>query len=66
MPEEQMMSAGSAADADDMLEANELNIESADLMRHDMAIVAHDDHSFEYGHDDNDACHYHFPCRRRS
>jgi hypothetical protein len=55
MPEEQMMSAGSAADADDMLEANELNIESADLMRYDMAIVAHDDHSFEYGRDDNDA-----------
>ena len=32
MHEEQMMSAGSAADADNMLEANELNIESAELM----------------------------------
>jgi hypothetical protein len=34
MPEEQMMSAGSAADADDMLEADDLNIGSADLMSH--------------------------------
>jgi hypothetical protein len=55
MHEEQMMFAGSVADADDVLEANELNIESADLARHDLAIVTHDSHSFEYGHDENDA-----------
>ena len=55
MHEEQMMSAGSAADADNMLEANELNIESADLMRHDLAIIAHAGHSFERGRDDDDA-----------
>jgi hypothetical protein len=55
IPEEPMMSAGSAADADDMLEADELNIESADLMRHDLAIVAHAGHSFEHGRDGDDA-----------
>ncbi len=55
IPEEPMMSAGSAADADDMLEADELNIESADLMRHDLAIVAHAGHSFEHGSDGDDA-----------
>ena len=32
MPGEQMMSAGSAADDDDMLEADDSNIGSADLM----------------------------------
>jgi hypothetical protein len=55
MHEEQMMSVRSAADADDKLKANELNIESADLMRHDLAIIAHAGHSFERGHDDDDA-----------
>jgi hypothetical protein len=55
MPEEQMMSAGSAADADDVLKANELNIKSADLIRHDLAIVAHAGHSFENGRDGDDA-----------
>ena len=55
MHEEQMMSTGSAVDANDTLEANELNIESADLMRHDLAIVAHAGHSFEHERDDDDA-----------
>jgi hypothetical protein len=50
-----MASAGSAADADDVLEATELNVESADLTRHDLAIVTHVSHSFEHGHDDSDA-----------
>ena len=54
MPKEQMMSAGSAAYADDMLKANKLNIEFADLMRHDLAIVAHASHSFEHGRDGDD------------
>ena len=54
MPKEQMISAGSAAYADDMLKANKLNIESADLMRHDLAIVAHAGHSFEHGRDGDD------------
>ena len=55
MPEEQMMSTGSTADVDDMLEADELNIESADLMRHNLAIVAHAGHSSEHGRDGDDA-----------
>ena len=54
MHEEQMMFVGSAANADDVLEASELNIESADLARHDLAIVTHASHSFEYGRDEND------------
>ena len=54
MNEEQMASAGSAADADDKLEATELNVESANLTRDDLAIVTHASHSFEYGHDDSD------------
>jgi hypothetical protein len=49
MPKEQMMSTGSATDADDMLEANELNIES-----HDLAIVTHARHSFEHERGDSD------------
>ena len=55
MPKEQMMSTGSTADVDDMLEADELNIESADLMRHNLAIVAHAGHSSEHGRDGDDA-----------
>jgi hypothetical protein len=55
MHKEQMISAESAADANDVLEANELNIEFADLMRHDLAIVAHAGHSFEHGCDDDNA-----------
>jgi hypothetical protein len=55
MHEEQIMSAGSAANADNMLETNELNIDFADLMRQDLAIVAHAGHSLEHGRDDNDA-----------
>ena len=47
--EEQIVSTGSAADADDMLETDELNIES-----HDLAIVTHAGHSFEHGRGDND------------
>ena len=50
-----MMSAGSAADDDDMLEADDSNIGSVDLMRHDLAIVPHASHSFEHGHDGNGA-----------
>ena len=37
-----------------MLVADELNIESADLMRHDLAIVAYVDHFFEHGRDGDD------------
>ena len=55
MPGEQMMSAGSAADDDDMLEADDSNIGSVDLMRHDLAIVPHASHSFEYGRDNDNA-----------
>jgi hypothetical protein len=55
MHEEQMASAGSTADADDVLKASELNVESADLTRHDLAIITHASHSFEYGCDDSDA-----------
>ncbi len=55
MHEEQMMSVGSVADADYVLKASDLHIESADLIRHGLAIVAHASHSFKYGHDDNDA-----------
>ena len=55
IPEEPMISARFAADADDMLEADELNIEFADLMRHDLAIVAYAGHSFEHGRDGDDA-----------
>ena len=55
MPDEQMMSAGSVADADDMLEADDLNIGSADLMSHDLAIVPHASHSFEHRRNDDDA-----------
>ncbi len=55
MHEKQIMYVGSAADADDVLGASELNIESADLARHDLAIIAHAGHSFENGLDENDA-----------
>uniref|UniRef100_A0A2N9H782 Aminotransferase-like plant mobile domain-containing protein n=1 Tax=Fagus sylvatica TaxID=28930 RepID=A0A2N9H782_FAGSY len=44
----------SVSNADDTLEATELNVESANLTRHDLAIVTHASHSFEYGHDDSD------------
>ena len=55
MNEEQMVSVGSATDGDDVLEATKLNVESADLIRHNLAIVTHASHSFEYGRDDGDA-----------
>jgi hypothetical protein len=55
MPEKQMMSAGSAADDDDMLKADDSNIGSADLMSHDLAIVPHASHSFGHGRNDGDA-----------
>jgi hypothetical protein len=55
VPEEQMMSAGSAADDDDTLRADDSNIGSPDLMIHDLAIVPHASHSFEHGHDGDDA-----------
>ena len=55
MPEEQMMPAGSTVDDDDMSGANDLNIGSADLMIHDLAIVPHVSHLFEHGHDGDGA-----------
>ena len=55
MLDEQMVSAGFAADVDDMLEADNLNVRSADLMSHDLAIVPHASHSFGHGRDDGDA-----------
>uniref|UniRef100_A0A2N9EGL6 Aminotransferase-like plant mobile domain-containing protein n=1 Tax=Fagus sylvatica TaxID=28930 RepID=A0A2N9EGL6_FAGSY len=55
MLDEQMVSAGSAADADDMLEADNLNVGSADLMSHNLAIVPHASHSFGHGCDNGDA-----------
>ena len=55
MLDEQMVFAGSAADADDMLEADDSNIGSADLMSHDLAIVPHASHSFGHGRDGDDA-----------
>ena len=54
MDEEQMASIGSAADSDDVLEATELHVESADLIRHSLAIFTHANHPFEHGHDDGD------------
>ncbi len=54
MPEEQMVSTGSVVDADDMLEDADLNIGSADLARHDLAIIPHASHSFEHGSDGDD------------
>jgi hypothetical protein len=55
MSEEQMVSTGSAVDADDMLEDADLNIGSADLARHDLEIIPHASHSFEHGSDGDDA-----------
>uniref|UniRef100_A0A2N9IBE5 Aminotransferase-like plant mobile domain-containing protein n=1 Tax=Fagus sylvatica TaxID=28930 RepID=A0A2N9IBE5_FAGSY len=46
--EEQIVSTGSATNADDMLEIDELNIES-----HDLAIVTHAGHSFEHERGDS-------------
>uniref|UniRef100_A0A2N9FHF1 Aminotransferase-like plant mobile domain-containing protein n=1 Tax=Fagus sylvatica TaxID=28930 RepID=A0A2N9FHF1_FAGSY len=54
MNEEQMVFVGSAANGDDVLKATELNVESANLTRHNLAIVTHSSHSFEYGRDDDD------------
>ena len=48
--EEQVVSVGSVADADDMLEIGELNTDS-----HDLAIVTHVGHSFEHWGGDSDA-----------
>ena len=50
-----MASVGFATDGDDMLEATELNVESANLIGHNLAIVIHTSHTFEYGRDDGDA-----------
>jgi hypothetical protein len=55
VPEEQMMSAGSTVDDNDMPGADDSNIGSADLMIHDLAIVPHASHLFEHGHDGNGA-----------
>jgi hypothetical protein len=55
VPEEQMMSAGSTVDDNDMPGADDSNIGSADLMIHDLAIVPHASHLFEHGHDGNAA-----------
>jgi hypothetical protein len=55
VPEEGMMFAGSTADADDIPEATKLNIKSADLVRDDLAIVAHAGHFSGHGRDGDDA-----------
>ena len=55
MNEEQMVSMGSATDGDDMLEATELNVKSANLIGHNLANVTHTSDTFEYGRDDGDA-----------
>ena len=52
MNEEQMASVVSTADGDEVLKATELNVESADLTKHNLAIVTHASHSFEYSCDD--------------
>uniref|UniRef100_A0A2N9GEM6 Aminotransferase-like plant mobile domain-containing protein n=1 Tax=Fagus sylvatica TaxID=28930 RepID=A0A2N9GEM6_FAGSY len=49
VPEEQIMSAGSTADDDDMPEADDSSMEPADPMEGDLAIVPHAGH----GHDDD-------------
>ena len=54
MDKEQMASVGSAIDDDDVIEATELNVESADLTGHNLTIVTHANHPFEPGHDDGD------------
>jgi hypothetical protein len=54
MNEEQMASVGSATNGDDMLETTELNVESANLIGHNLVIVTHTSRTFEYGRDDND------------
>uniref|UniRef100_A0A2N9IQ05 Aminotransferase-like plant mobile domain-containing protein n=1 Tax=Fagus sylvatica TaxID=28930 RepID=A0A2N9IQ05_FAGSY len=55
VPEEQLLSAGSTADDDDMSGADDSNIGSADLISHDLAIVPHASHSFGDGRDDGAA-----------
>ena len=55
MDKEQMASVGSAIDDDDVIEATELNVESADLTGHNLTIVTHASHSFEYSRDSSDA-----------
>uniref|UniRef100_A0A2N9IL47 Aminotransferase-like plant mobile domain-containing protein n=1 Tax=Fagus sylvatica TaxID=28930 RepID=A0A2N9IL47_FAGSY len=54
MDEEQMTFVGYAVDGDDVPEATELNVESADLIRHSLAIVTHASCSFDHGRDDSD------------
>ncbi len=51
VPEEQIMSAGPAADDDDMPGADDSSIGPADPMRDDLAIVPHASH----GRDDDSA-----------
>ena len=58
VPKEQLLSAGSTADDDDMLGADDLNIGSADLISHDLAIVLHASHSFGDGRDDGAAADF--------
>jgi hypothetical protein len=55
VPEEQMISARSTADDDDMPGADDSNIGSADLIIHDLAIVPHASHLFEHGHNGDGA-----------
>ena len=50
-----MASVGFATDGDDMLEATELNVKSANLIGHNLANVTHTSDTFEYGRDDGDA-----------
>jgi hypothetical protein len=47
MNEEKMVSVGSATDGDDVLEAAELNVESASLIGHNLAIVTHASHTLD-------------------
>ena len=55
VPEEQILSAGSIADDDDIPIADDSNIGSASLISHDLAIVPHASHSFGHGRDGGDA-----------
>jgi hypothetical protein len=55
VPKEQILSAGSTADDDNMPTADDSNIGSTGLTSHDLAIVPHASHSLGHGCDDGDA-----------
>ena len=50
-----MAYVGFATNGDDVLEAAELNVESTNLIGHNLAIVTYASHTFEYGRDNSDA-----------